>query len=134
MKRYLKLVGVVVAAAGIFLVGVGVGNHNTAIRLDKYFYTLVLSGSATELKVRIKLMELLKHDDYIQALEILENLVDADLAQLALYVNNPPPTPDKDIIEAIVISKKYREKYPGHRVNRTFENSVKKTLDYVSDR
>lgn len=138
MKHCLfKVLVFVVAAAGIFYAGIRVGNYQTTKRIDKLFEKSLYSLDATEIKNQVMLLELIKAGDYNMAQKRLEAFLDIGLAGLALYVNNPPLNPDredKEIIEAISIAKKYREKYPGHPVNRTFENSVKKTLDYVSNR
>jgi len=53
---------------------------------------------------------------------------------LTLYVNNPPQMQNNDVIEAIRIAKRYREKHPEHRISPKLENSVKKTLDFVKDK
>jgi hypothetical protein len=138
VKLYLfKVLVFVVAAAGIFYAGIRVGNYQTTKRIDKLMEKSLYSLDATEIKNHVMLLELIKACDYNMAQKRLEAFLDVGLAGLALYVNNPPLNPDrndKEIFESISIAKKYREKYPGHRVNRTFENSVKKTLDYVSNR
>lgn len=138
MKHYLFAVLVfVVAAAGIFYAGIRVGNYQTTKRIDKLMEKSLHSLDATEIKNQVMILELIKNGDYNMAQKRLEAFLDVGLAGLALYVNNPPLNPDredKDIIEAIIVAKKYREKYPGHRVNSTFEISVKKTLDYVGNK
>lgn len=133
MKLYLKILIVSVAALSIFIVGIKIGNYNTSNRLNSYFSNLLYLGTATEIKTRIILLELLKRDDEATAQKRLEALVDADLSYLALYVNNLPEFPDKDIVDAIRTVKKYRKKYPEHRINHVIENSVKKTLDFVDN-
>jgi hypothetical protein len=115
-----------------FMAGVGFGNDKTAKRLDKYFTNVLLpSSAASELKAKITLLELLNSGDSATTQKRLENLVDADLGTLILYVNNPPLKQDDDVIEAIRIARKYRERHPNHRVNPAIENSVKKTLEFV---
>ena len=138
MKHYLFAVLVfVVAAAGIFYAGIRVGNYQATKRIDKLIKKSLHSLDATEIKNQVMILELIKAGDFNMAQKRLEAFLDVGLAGLALYVNNPPLNPDrddKDIIEAIRVAKKYREKYPSHRVNSTFENSVKKTLDYVGNK
>jgi hypothetical protein len=135
MKRYFKILVLVISAICIFIVGVGFGNYKTQQRLDKYItYELLSSISASELKVNIILLELLNSGDSATTKKRLESLVDAGLAQITLYVNQQPVKPDNDIIEAIKIAKKYREKHPEHRISPAIENSVKKTLDFVNDK
>lgn len=138
MKKLLfKTLVFMVAAAGFYHAGIRVGNYQTTKRVDRQIQKSLYALEATEVKNQVMLLELLKAGDYNIAQNRLEAFLDVGLAGLALYVKKPPLNPDmedKEIIEAISIAKKYREKYPGHQVNSTFENSVKKTLDYVSDR
>jgi hypothetical protein len=138
MKHYLfKALVFVVVASGFYYAGIRVGNYQTTKKIDRQIEKSLYALDATEIRNQVMLLELLKAGDYSMAQNRLEAFLDVGLAGLALYVNNPPLNPDredKEIIEAISIAKKYREKYPGHQVNSTFENSVKKTLDYVSNK
>ncbi|WP_225071930.1 hypothetical protein [Desulfuromonas sp. CSMB_57] len=138
MKNYLfKALVFVLVASGFYYAGIRVGNYQTTKRIDRQIEKSLYALDATEIRNQVMLLELLKAGDYNMAQNRLEAFLDVGLAGLALYVNNPPLNPDsedKEIIEAISIAKNYREKYPGHQVNSTFENSVKKTLDYVSNK
>ncbi len=135
MKRYFKVLVLVVSAIFVFIAGVSFGNYKTQQRLDKYIaYELLSSISASELKANITLLELLNSGDPTTAQKRLEALVDAGLAQITLYVNHQPLEQDINVIEAIKIAKKYRDKHPEYRINPTLEKSVKKTLDFVKDK
>jgi hypothetical protein len=135
MKRYMKVLVLFASAVLIFIGGAYFGSMHTAERLNKHF-TLVLlpSSAASELKAKITLLELLNSGDSVTAQKRLETFVDLDLGIIALYVNNPPLTPDSDIVDAIKLAKKYREKHPEHHINPISENSVRKTLDFVKDK
>ena len=133
MNRYYKVLTLVVLAACFFAAGVSFGGDKTSEKSDKYISDVLLPKVAsTNIEVRITLLELLNSGDVATVQKRLEALVDNDLAQLTLYVNNPPLKLDTDVIEAIKIAKKYREKYPEHRINPNIEKSVKKTLDFVN--
>lgn len=134
MKRYLKLLVLVVAVICIFILGAGFGYMKATDRFDKYTASALYDSAATEVKGRVGLLELLKNGNYDKAQNRLEALVDVDLGILTLYVNDPPLKQNNDVVEAIKIAKKYREKHPGHRINPITENSVKKTLDFVKDK
>lgn len=130
-----KNLGLIIAIAVFFVASVSFGDDKTFESSDKYISDVILPKVAsTNIEVRITLLELLNSGDVATAQKRLEALVDNDLAQLTLYVNNPPLKLDNDIIKAIKIAKKYREKHPDHRISPIIENSVKKTLDFVKDK
>jgi hypothetical protein len=131
MKRYLQIIALFVMVIGIFLIGKKVGSHNTSEKLDKLFFESFISLVATDVKGKVELLELIKSGNCTKAHERIESYLDIGLADIAVYVNMRPIKPDSNVIEAISLAKKYREKYPGHRVNNVIENSVNKTLDYV---
>jgi len=117
-----------------FIVGAGFGYMKATDSFDKYITNALYITSATEIKGKVGLLELLKEGNSEKAQKRLEALVDVDLGTLTLYVNNPPQMQNNDVIEAIRIAKRYREKHPEHRISPKLENSVKKTLDFVKDK
>ncbi|MDD2335649.1 MAG: hypothetical protein PHD01_03635 [Geobacteraceae bacterium] len=131
MKRYLQIIALFVMAIGVFLIGIKVGSHNTSEKVDKLFFESFISLVATDVKGKVELLELIKDGNCTKAQERIESYLDIGLADIAVYVNKKPLKPDNNVIEAISLAKKYREKYPGHRVNNVIKNSVTKTLDYV---
>ncbi|MDD2337280.1 MAG: hypothetical protein PHD01_11960 [Geobacteraceae bacterium] len=134
MKSHFKIFALVAAAICVFIVGAGFGYMKATDRYDKYITNTLYDTSATEIKGRVGLLELLKNGNYDKAQKRLEALVDVDLGTLTLYVDNPPQIHNNDVIEAIIIAKRYRKKNPEHRISSTLENSVKKTLDFVKDK
>jgi hypothetical protein len=131
MKQYYKILTLIVVAIFVFIVGAGFGYMKATDRFNKYITSSLYDSAATEVKGKVGLLELLKDGNSDKAQKRLEALVDVDLGTLTLYVNNPPLKQNKDVVEAIKIAKKYREKHPDHRVSPAIENSVKKTLDFV---
>ena len=135
MKRYFKILSLIVATACFFTANISFCDDNTSKESEKYVSEVLLPKVAsTNIEVRITLLELLNSGDVATVQKRLEALVDNDLAQLTLYVNSPPLKFDTDVIKAIKIAKKYREKHPEHRINPNIEKSVKKTLDFVKDK
>jgi hypothetical protein len=135
VKLYVKLLSIVAMVVCAYFVGAGVAYNKTSKHADKYVSeTLIPLSAASDLKVRISLLESINTADYNKAKRLLEALVDNDLATIAIYVNNQPAQQEDSIVEAIKCAKKYREQHPEHKVIPNLANSVKKTLDYVKDK
>ena len=68
-------------------------------------------NAATGLDQHVTLLHLLHAKDHQPAVDKLEALVDADLVMLAQYPTPIIPSEDK-IVQSIIKTKEYREKYP----------------------
>lgn len=135
MNNYSKVLVLVAIVVCTFFVGAGVAYKKTSKHADKYVaQTLIPLSAASELKARISLLESIQAGKYEKAQKLLEALVDNDLSTIAIYVNSQPAQQDAFIIEAIKVAKHYREKNPDYKVVPNLANSVKTTLDYVSDK
>ena len=134
MKRYIKMLVLVIAAICLFIAGVYFGSYKTNDKLNNLYLKSFYSVAASEVKCKVHLLELIDDNNYILTKNKLENYLDLELANLAVYVNTQPLKQDTDIVEAISIAKKYRSKHPDHRISPVIENSVKKTLDFVKDK
>ncbi len=78
---------------------------------------------------RVNVLKLLHSGQIDKGEELLEKLIDFDLAKLTLYTKVPPNQRDRGIIDSIRFVKEYRKMFPQHQVHPKIANSVKMTLD-----
>ncbi len=124
-KYILVIVLVCIAALGGYVVG---GNHRQKT-LDHDFRLLNFGVWATEVKVNVRVLDLLEAKKYKDADDILENMLDVQLASLSGYDQFAAGHPDKDIIAAIDMAKKHREQYPAHKVHPDLAPGVARALN-----
>jgi hypothetical protein len=137
MKRYVKVIALVVTVVFVFISGVVMGDYRADKRFDKHFNNIFISQNAADVRHQVRLLELIQSGDYVKSKKLLESFLDIRLASLAPYVIKIPVNSDEnfnDVINAIKLAKKYREKYPEHQLIPNIENSVKKTMDFVKDK
>jgi hypothetical protein len=121
----LLLISVLVAAT----VGFFVGSRFTTHRFAHTFQDLAFDNNSVNLMQQVKLLELLKKQENRKTQELLEKIMDVNLAGLSIYGNTPPAERSKAIIDAIRQVKDYRKRYPGHQVSPAFSESVQRALD-----
>jgi uncharacterized protein YneF (UPF0154 family) len=131
MKSYIKWFAVILSLVLIFVGGMIFGSYNATNRINKQVENSLYSLDATQIKIQIDLLELMRSGDYDKVQKKLEVFVDLGLANLAPYVAKPEFNSNVEINSAIIMAKMYRQKYSDHKINRIMENSVKKTLDFV---
>lgn len=131
MKRYAMWFAVIIALVLLFFIGMIYGSYNATNKITKQVENSLYSLDATQTKIHIDLLELMRSGDYDKVQNKLEVFVDLGLANLAPYVAKPEFNSNVEINSAISMAKMYRQKYPDHKINRIMENSVKKTLDFV---
>jgi len=131
MKRYVKWFAAIVSVVLIFFIGMLVGSYNASKKINRLVEISLYTLDATQIKLQIGLLKLLKAGDYDTAQTKLERYLDVSLSNLAPYVIKADLKNNKEINDAIIAAKKYRQQHPGHKINPVMEKSVNKTLDFV---
>jgi hypothetical protein len=110
-----------VASIVIFVLGIYFGfNRGTKSGYKKGvedLSTIIVVGTAVELKNDVKLLNYLQNGDIKESKELLESLVDIHVLYLGdgLKHTKYPAPMEKKILNAIRYAKNYREKYPEHK-------------------
>jgi hypothetical protein len=122
---FLFLISILVASA----IGFYAGSRLTQQKLARYFQHLDFVSYGNELKLEVKLLELLRKKENQKAEQFLEKFMDVNLASLSIYGNTPPTERNEEIITAIKPAKDYRKRHPGHQVSPTLSESVQRAMD-----
>jgi len=128
LKQYPKIIAIGLYTAIILFFGFVVGKNITSNNLSEYFITQSDSGSATQIEIKIKLLNYIDNSNFDEAKLLLENTLDAELSGLYAYANKSPFKPNKEVNDAIKIAKQYRDKHPSHIVNPNLYPAVRKVL------
>ena len=113
-----------VVSAGVgALLGIALG----AIIASAYFnrtherlLALKFSSEASEAKLLVRQMELLREGDVNKTISVLESLLDSTLTQMAFLKEQLPSiTPDASDQEAISYVRSYRSQHPSLNPNET---------------
>lgn len=122
MKKNILTIFLLLILVGVsFLAGLRVGQNKG---LDAY-YNKDVTATATQLRARIKTLEMIKKGEIDKAGEYIEKFVDNDLEYLGVSVQNNLLKDKKQVLEAIQQAKAYREKFPGPTVNSTMSSGAK---------
>ena len=119
------------AIALIFLAAYGgyiYGGHKTRIEVSRLFELLEYSSLATDVNIKLKLLNLIEAGKINDAKIFLEKFIDVDLASLSLYDKLAQTYPNQEIFDAIAAVKKHREAHPGHKVSETLSPDVERAL------
>lgn len=131
MIRCVKWFAVIVSVVLIFYIGMLVGSYNASNKINRLVENSLYGLDATQIKIQTGLLELLKAGDYDTAQNKLERYLDVSLSDLAPYVDRSDLNNNKEINDAIIAAKKYRQQYPGHKINPVMKKEVNKTLEFA---
>jgi hypothetical protein len=107
------------------------GGHKKQQKIERQFELLNYSSYATAATINVKLLNLIEEKKYKNSEELLENLIDINLASLSLYDKLASSYPDQKIFDAITTVNNHRAKHPGHKVNKTLANAVERAYKIV---
>lgn len=113
----------------IFLAAYGgyvYGGHKARKEDAILFELLNYSSLATEMNIKMKLLNLIDDGRLNDSKTFLNKLIDLDLAGLCLYDKLAQSNPNQNIFDAIAAVKKYREAHPGHQVSEAMSSSVER--------
>ncbi len=119
-SKVLQTALILLISAVTFVAGMYIGASKTV----NFYLNMDVSSSATDVKSKIKTLEALKRGEIKEAEESLERLVDVHLGHLGVSYNNSLLKNKEEVLDAIRIAKDYRDRYPGHKVNPTLNNSI----------
>ncbi len=126
MKRIAVFLLVIVVS---LLLGIGYGSCRTERATGHVIEKILVNSSSGNLLVHVEALERLRSGNQDNAAELLERLVDLDLAQLAAHSKFIMDQRQEDVESAIQKAKAYRVRYPGHKVNEKLAGSVVKGFE-----
>ena len=121
MKKY---IGITILFIIAMVVGFFMGSHYVDIKAGKIINNEYINQSATMLKVHIKTLEYFREGNSDKAIELLEKLVDLDLASLGAKEKYIKLYSGNDVYESIYTAKAYRKKYTNHTISENILKSV----------
>jgi hypothetical protein len=105
------------------------GGHNRQLKVERQFEIINYSSYATHINVNGHLLSLIEAKKYKEANDLLENLIDVDLASLSLYDKLASRYPCQNIFDAIATVKNRRAAHPGHKVNKKLLYDVERAFN-----
>ncbi len=131
MKRKIIYVFLSILFLGLAIkVGINVGGTAERERLDMEYVAAYGELTASTTLVHVCLLEYLRSGANDKAEDILENVLDNDLSGLGVHLSKPQGLTD-EMKGAALAAKKYREKYPMHKVHQNLAESVHRVLEGV---
>lgn len=89
------------------------------------FMNLRQLGLASDIKLRVKLLEQLRAGENEKALKMSEALLVGDLISLGGYIENKGARIESNTMESLLLAKRYSDKFPltmeDHEVNTAIE-------------
>jgi hypothetical protein len=111
----------IVTAIVAAVVGGYVGGRFSGEAVAVTFMNLRQQVLASDIKLRVKLLEQLRAGENDKALKMSDALLVGDLISLGGYIENEGARIDSNTMESLLLAKRYREKFPlimeSHEVN-----------------
>jgi hypothetical protein len=131
MNRYFVYIGVFVALCVSFTVGYKSGSHKVSLNSELGAHQEIVKTTSALLGAHLNILEKLSAGEYSKGAELLERLVDLELATLGAHNQQIPEQDRQQIINTIRLVREYRRQHGSHKVNDAIFESVTKSFDLV---
>lgn len=95
------------------------------------FMKLRQQGLASDIKLRVKLLEYIQIGEDDKALKMSEALLDSDLISLSGYLEYIGEPIDPHTMESLGLAKRYRERFPSSSENQEINTQFEKLFKLV---
>ncbi len=129
MRKILGAVAISLAVAAGVLAGYGYGIYRAQQGFGRVARQMVCDAASARLGPHVKALEHLRTGEREKAVELIERLIDVDLAALAPYAEDISKHDAGGAMIDVRTVKHYRARYPQHEVPEPFKKSVDGLLE-----
>ncbi len=126
-RRNATMIAVISSLLFGFL-GFGYGTYRTQATTERIIEKILVDSSSSHLEVHVGALERFRSGGQDNGIELLERLVDLDLANLAAHTHFIAESSNEEVISHVRLAREYRRRFPNHVINTNLVNSVNRAL------